>query len=214
MRGNTRERLVRTALELFWTRGYEATSLAEICEAAEVNPGSLYHFFPSKEGLLEAALDELEASIDEQLLRPAWEGVDDPIDRVFALLAAYRRSLETTACSYGCPIGSLSLELRDPSEGVRRRLVANFEAWRNAVQKCIEEAGDRLPPDNDPERLATFVLTTMEGGVMQARTHRSLQPFDRSVAELRRYLDYLLDASGPAAGDAEDHPPESSRNNG
>lgn len=198
MRASTRERLVRTALELFWTGGYEATSLAEICEAAEANPGSLYHFFPSKEALLEAALDELEASIGEQLLRPAWEGVDDPIDRVFALLAAYRRSLEVTACSYGCPIGCLSLELRDPPEGVRRRLVANFEAWRSAVRTRLEEAGDRLPPDTRPDRLATFILTTMEGGVMQARTYRSLEPFDRSVAELRRYFDHLLAASAPS----------------
>lgn len=193
---DTRERLVTAALELFSSRGYERTSLAEICRAAEVNPGSLYYFFPSKEKLLEATLDRLLETIEEGLLHPAWEGVTDPIERIFALLGAYRRALEATSFDYGCPVGSLSLEWRDPPEGVRVRLVANFDAWTAAVRRCLEEAVGWFPPGTDLDRLATFVLTTMEGGVMLARTHRDAAPFDRGVAALRDYFDRLVDRRG------------------
>lgn len=194
----TRDRLVSAATELFWSRGYEATSIAEICERARANPGSLYHFFSTKEALLGAVLDHLEERIDRDLLDPAWEGVEDPLERVFALLGAYRRALVATDLTYGCPIGGLALELREPSETVRRKIAANFAAWRAAVLACFQDAQDRFPPDTDLERLTTAVLTIMEGGVMQARTFRSIEPFDAGVALLRDHVDMLgrSDAGG------------------
>lgn len=188
----TRDRLVAAATELFWSQGYEATSIAEICERARANPGSLYHFFSTKEELLEAVLDHLEQRIDRDLLEPAWEGIDDPLERVFALLDAYRRALVSTDLTYGCPIGGLALELREPSEAVRRKIAANFTAWRGAVLACLQEAEDRFPPDTDLDRLATAVLTVMEGGVMQARTFRKIEPFDAGVALLRDHVDLLV----------------------
>ena len=193
---DTRTRLVDAALERFWFQGYEITSLAEVCRAARANPGSLYYFVPSKEELLEAALRRLEEGLGPGLLEPAWEGVEDPVEKIFALLAAYRRSLVATELRYGCPIGSLSLELRDPPEGVRQGLVENFSGWRAAVRECLEEARDRFPDATDLDALATFVLTTMEGGVMLARTFRDIEPFDESVASLRRHVELLTaDAS-------------------
>lgn len=187
----SRDRIVDAALELFWFEGFEQTSLATVCERAEVNPGSLYYFFPAKDQLLEAALDRLLESMDEQLLRPAWEGMDDPVERIFALLGAYRRSLEMTDFDYGCPIGSISLERRHPPPGVRERLAANFDAWTAAVRGCLQQARERIPPGTDPDALATFVLTTMEGAVMLARTYRSMEPFDQAVGCLRDYFGRL-----------------------
>ena len=54
----TRQRLVSTARELFYSQGYHATGVQQILRAAEVNSGSLYHFFGGKEDLLLAVLDE------------------------------------------------------------------------------------------------------------------------------------------------------------
>jgi len=60
-------------------------------------------------------------------------------------------------------------------------------------------AGERLPPETDRKALAEFVLTAMEGGVMQARTHRDVVYFDRVVAMLRDHFDMLaLQARGKA----------------
>ena len=188
MTAATRERILGVAMRLFWLKGYGATSIADILHEAGANAGSLYHFFPTKQDLLLAVLDRYRQGIGPMLLEPAWEGVEDPIERVFALLGRYRRSLADTECSYGCPIGSLALELHEPDPAVRELLSANFEGWVAAVQRCLDEAGDRLPADVDRRELAVFVLTTMEGGVMQARTHRTLETFDASVNRLRDYF--------------------------
>ena len=193
----TRGRILLAALQLFATKGYQSTSIADILQRAEAHSGSLYHFFPTKQDLLLAVLESYRDGIGPMLLAPAWQGISDPIERVFALLGAYRRALESTQCTYGCPIGSLALELHEPDPAVRELLAANFRGWVGHVRACFEAARERLPRGQDPEQLAVFALTTMEGAVMQSRTHRSLAAFDASVAALRDYLQRLeADARG------------------
>ena len=189
---DTRTRLVLTAMQLFWEKGYNSTSIADVLQSAKVNSGSLYYFFPGKSDLLVAVLDMYHDGIRPMLLEPAWEGIDDPIERVFALLARYRKSLIDTECFYGCPIGSLALELHEPDTPVRERLAKNFTAWIEAIEECLHEAKARLPKDLNRSELAQFVLTTMEGGVMQARTFRDVQYFDAAVRQLRGYFNRLL----------------------
>jgi TetR/AcrR family transcriptional regulator, transcriptional repressor for nem operon len=189
---DTRDRIVLTALELFAVKGYASTSVADILAAAEVNAGSVYHFFEGKQALLLEVLDTYRAGIEPMLLAPAWEGVDDPIERVFALLAAYRERLAQTECTYGCPIGSVALEMHEPDPPVRERLAANFAEWVAAVERCFEAAEDRLPAGVDRHALAVLALCTMEGGVMISRTDRTLDAFDQAVAAFRDYVDRLL----------------------
>jgi TetR/AcrR family transcriptional repressor of nem operon len=198
-RGDTRERIVRTAMELFRVKGYGSTSIADILSRTQANAGSLYHFFPGKQDLLIAVLDAYRDGIGPMLLEPAWAGEAGPIERVFALLATYRASLAATDCTYGCPIGSLALELHEADPAVRERLAANFDAWVAAVRGCYEAASDRFPEGMDFQALAELTLSVMEGGVMQARTHRDLARFDRGVAQLRRHIDFLTVKRGAFA---------------
>src|SRR4030095_9973964 len=122
----TRDRIVQAAMELFWRKGYGSTSIADILETAKVNSGSLYYFFKGKQELLVAVLEAYRDGIGPMLLEPSWGEVDDPVDKVFALLGTYRRLLVETDCFYGCPIGSLALELHEPDPEVRELLAANF----------------------------------------------------------------------------------------
>ena len=176
---------------MFAEKGYGTTSVADILKAAGVHSGSLYHLFPTKQALLLAVLDEYLEGIGPMLLEPAWAGVDDPVERVFALLAIYRHFLVETDFFFGCPIGSVALELHEPDPPVREKLAANFTAWKDAVAACLTEAESRLPGSVDASRLATFVLTTMEGAVVQARTYRSVEAFDASIECLRDYFERL-----------------------
>ena len=191
---DTRERLIEAAMELFAYQGYERTGLAQIARKAGALPGSLYYFFPTKEDLLAATLERRKELLYPDVLAPIWERVSDPIERVFGLLAGYRQMLAMTEFDHGCPIGNLVLELANDHPHVRRRLAENFDGWLAAVQRCFEEARERLPADVDPRRLAVFVLTTMEGAVMLARTYRDFEAYDAAVVSLREYVDRLLEA--------------------
>jgi AcrR family transcriptional regulator len=192
---DTKTRLILSAMKLFAEKGYGSTSVQDILREAEANAGSLYHVFATKQDLLVAVLTAYRDGIGPMLLAPAWTGVADPVERVFALLAAYRLMLERTDCLYDCPIGSLALELHEPDPAVRELLAANFSAWAGHVAACLDEASARLPADLDRAALGSFVLSVMEGAVMQARTHRDLAWFDRSVASLRDYFNRLETAA-------------------
>lgn len=195
MNADTRQRIVTTALELFWEKGFQSTSISDILSRTQLHSGSLYHFFPGKQDVLVAVLEAYRDGIEEWLLKPAWNGVDDPVERVFALLNGYRTQLVTTDCTYGCPIGNLALEISEPDPKIRELLAVNFANWTSAIERCLDAAGDRLPRDLDRRRLAEFTLTVMEGAIMQARTYRDIASFDRNVAVLRAHFDMLMDTA-------------------
>jgi TetR/AcrR family transcriptional repressor of nem operon len=189
---DTRGRILASAMELFAAKGYAQTSIDEVLRRSGAQSGSLYHFFPGKEDLLVAVLEAYRDGIDAMLFQPAWIGFDDPIERVFALLARYRMLIVASDCEYGCPIGGLALEMHKPRKSVRDRISANFAAWTDAVHRCYLDAADRFEAGTNLRDLAEFTLTTMEGGVMQARTFRDVNYFDRSVKQLRHYVQSLM----------------------
>ena len=191
MTRDTRQRIIHAAMELFWLKGYSSTSIADILSRSQVNSGSLYYFFPGKQDLLIGVLEAYRDGIRSMLLEPAWGDIGDPVEKVFALLARYRRSIVETGCEYGCPIGSLALELHEPDPAVRELLAANFSAWMSAVEGCFREASDRFEPGTEFRALAELTLSVMEGGVMQARTYRDVSYFDRGVEQLRKMIDAM-----------------------
>jgi AcrR family transcriptional regulator len=189
--GGTKARIVEHAMRLFWEHGYERTAIADIIAAAGVRSGSLYHFFATKEEVLIAVLEAYLDGLAPQVMDPAFAASDDPVERVFAVMAGYRRAIVSTDFRYRCPIGSLALEMQNASERARELVNRNFEQWRAAIAGCVRDAAPRLRDDVDPDSLASFVLTVMEGGVMQATAERDIARFDDSVRHLRSYFDSL-----------------------
>jgi TetR/AcrR family transcriptional regulator, transcriptional repressor for nem operon len=190
-RTGTKARIVEAAMRLFWEHGYERTAIADIVAAAGVRSGSLYHFFATKEEVLIAVLEAYLEGLAPQVMDPAFAASDEPVERVFAVLAGYRRAILTTDFRYRCPVGSLALEMQNASERARELVNRNFAAWRDAIAGCVRAAAPALREDVDPDSLAAFVLTVMEGGVMQATAERAIARYDDSVHHLRTYFDSL-----------------------
>ncbi|MBV9088136.1 MAG: TetR/AcrR family transcriptional regulator [Acidobacteriaceae bacterium] len=190
----TRERLIESARYLFWERGFAGTSMADLLAHAGANSGSFYHFFESKEALLRAVLETYLDGLRPAVVNPAFARTDDPLQRIFAILAGYRERILQTNSKYGCPLGRLALEI-DPENRPAHRLIAeNFRGWIGAVRECIDQMKHRLPPSTDADSLSTYVLAVMEGGVMLSRSYGSVEPFDRAVQQLREHFRLLLAA--------------------
>jgi TetR/AcrR family transcriptional repressor of nem operon len=190
MARDTRDRILDAASRLFSERGFDGTSVAEVLSAAGVRSGSLYHFFPSKEALAEAVLARCADRLGEALLDPAEAAAVDPVERVFALLALWRRRVEQGA-GWSDPTGLLAAELaaRRPAigrlaESYGARFVARVRGW-------LDAAGPRLPAGLDRDELAGFVQTVVEGATSQSRAAASLEPFDRAVRQLRLLFSLL-----------------------
>lgn len=189
---DTRERLVEVARDLFLIQGYNATGIAQILKTSGSNSGSLYHYFPTKEDLLLAVLEWYRDNIYEGLLKPVYDRIDDPIERIFGVLDGYRQLVQMLEFEYGCPIGNLALELSNSHPIARTMIRGNFENWVVSIQENLVAASSRLPEGVDIRSLALFTLTVMEGAVMLAKTYRSIEPFDTAVSQLRDHYDRLL----------------------
>jgi AcrR family transcriptional regulator len=189
---STRDRIVETAVRLFHEQGFAATGISTICREAGVNPGSLYYFFPSKDSLLEAVLVWYQEHLQPLVMGPVETTESDPLERLFKLLAWYRSLMVQTECRMGCPVGNLALEVSDTHPQARPLIDANFAGWSAAIHGWLQAAGDRLPAHVNRNALSRFVLTVMEGGLMQARAAANLGPFDDSVEQLRAYIDALV----------------------
>ncbi|MEW6364232.1 MAG: TetR/AcrR family transcriptional regulator [Acidobacteriota bacterium] len=189
----TRERILDAAFRLFHEQGYHATSVATILRAAGVNPGSMYHAFLSKEALLEDVLTYALDLLGPSVMEPVEAATGDPLDRVFLLMKQYREGMAQAGCRMGCPIGNLALEVSDHHPAARELIHRNFDGWTARVQGWLDAAGARLPRTIDRGCLARFVLTVMEGGLMQARAAGSPAPFDEAVGQLRELFRALED---------------------
>jgi TetR/AcrR family transcriptional repressor of nem operon len=188
----TRDRTIEAARQLFWERGYEVTTLAQVADRADVNSGSLYYFFRSKEQLLLAVLDRYVEMLFPMVVEPALKSTHDPVERIFALLQGYRQGLLRSGFVGGCPIGNLALEVSDSLPSARAKVALNFSNWRSWVEKLLLDAGEPLASEIDPHNMAAFVLAVMEGAVMQARAFRSIEPFDAAIETLRDYVRRVL----------------------
>jgi TetR/AcrR family transcriptional regulator, transcriptional repressor for nem operon len=192
MTNSTRDRLVEAARLLFWKHGYATTGIAQILKEADAGSGSLYYFFPTKEDLLLAVLEWYRENLWTAVVKPVFERVSDPIERIFGILDGYRRGLLSTNYQHGCPIGNLALELADKYPAARQLLAMNFTGWQSTIENCLVDAVGRLPESVNRDQLALFVLTTMEGAVMLARAYQNIDPYDAAVTQLRDYFDRLL----------------------
>jgi len=191
-KSDTRQRLLHAAMHLFWENGYAATGMAGLLKKANANSGSFYYFFESKEDLLRAVLDEYLENLEPVVVRPVLQTTPDPLERIFGILAGYRAKLLGTDCTYGCPIGRLALEIDPADKRAFKKIATNFDAWVGVIARLLEDLRDRLPRGANPRELAQFVLVTMEGGVMLSRAHRSIEPFDAAVRQLRNYFALLM----------------------
>ncbi len=198
-RTNTRERLIETAADLFCRQGYAHTGVNEIMQRARTTSGSFYHFFPTKEDLVLAVVDHIGGSLATGVFGADLAATSDPLERVFAVIDSCRRHLADNDFALGSPLGTLAAELSASHPQVRERLAGLFVGWTDRMEVLLEEAGDRLPDDLDRRALAEFILSALEGAVLQARARRNLAPFDATVAGLRRHLGVLASTPKPTA---------------
>ncbi len=196
---DTRQRLIEAAAQLVHSRGYNAVGVKEVCEAADANKGSFYHFFDSKEALMGAVLsqhrDRLRA-VREALPRDA-RGIEQlPMmydAAAFGIVAQYEKSGHVQ----GCPIGSVGAEIATQSETIRQAVAEALDEMISAIKELVERAveeGD-LARGTDAKALAQRLLAYVQGAILIAKSKND----PGVMQELRNgYLQLLgFDANNP-----------------
>jgi AcrR family transcriptional regulator len=175
------------AMQVFWQKGYEGASLADLTKAMGINRPSLYAAFGNKEELFRKVLDRYDngpaAYANEALNKPSARAVAERLLRGAADLQTGPHS------PAGCLMVQGALACGDEVNPIRQELMARRAAGEAAVRRRFERAkaeGD-LPPDSDPAALALYVATVIRGMAVQAAGGATRK-------ELRRVIQVALRA--------------------
>jgi AcrR family transcriptional regulator len=170
------------ALRVFWQRGYEGTTLADLTEAMGINRPSLYAAFGSKEALFRKAVDRYAegpaAYVREALTEPTARAVAERLLGAGIDMVTDRRNPR------GCFMVQAALTCGETADSVRRELAARRLVAEVAVRKRFQRAvadGD-LPADADAADLARYLVTVMRGMAVQAAGGASRSELRRVAA--------------------------------
>ena len=172
---DTRQRLLNSARDLLHSRSYGNVGVKEICDMAGVQKGSFYHFFPSKQELVLAVLDEFYLIMKEKVFTQAFRPELSPMQRLAALLEniyAFQKIIkEQTGMTLGCPYGNIASEMSTQDEVIRQRINSLFQQMEVAMQATLDEAVRKgeIAPCNTAAT-ATAMFSFMEGLMLLAKT--------------------------------------------
>jgi AcrR family transcriptional regulator len=182
-----RDQALERALDVFWRKGYEGASLADLTEAMGINPPSLYAAFGNKEQLFRAALDcytaKHDAMIERALARPKAR------DAIGVLLMTSADSLTDKSNPPGCLFVQGIAGSGEHAKCIRDQLTARRAANERMIRERLKRAkaeGD-LPEGADPAALSRYIATVTEGMAVQAAG-------GASRAELRRTAETAMAA--------------------
>jgi AcrR family transcriptional regulator len=161
------------ALHVFWAKGYEGTSIADLTEAMGINPPSLYAAFGNKEKLFKKALDRYETRRDE-IFEEAFAAptAREAIQRLLEDTAERLRGRDGPS---GCLMVQAALCGGEECDGVRKDLAGRRAQGEVLIRKRLERGkmeGD-LPKDVDLVGLARYLATVMQGMAVQAASGAS-----------------------------------------
>jgi TetR/AcrR family transcriptional repressor of nem operon len=178
---DVRRRLLAAGLDLVHARGFAASGVKDITDAAGVPKGSFYAYFPSKEAFAAAILEHYWADIEERLL-PILDADGAAQGRITRFFHALADEHEAGDFLLGCLIGNMSLELGGTSEPVRTELVSILDRWGAALAACVSD-GQRssggVRKDLDAGELASQLIEAWEGAALRGKVTRSRTPYDR-----------------------------------
>jgi len=184
-RGRNREALVEEGLRLLLDGGFQATGVQEITSACGVPKGSFYNYFESK---TEFGVEVLRAYAErsrEQLHR-ALAGPGRPIARLRALYEGWIEGMGECGFKGGCLVGNLTQEMADRDETFRTELETMHRAAQEAVAAVLREAREagEIPADEDPDRLAAFLVNSWQGALLRMKATGSAGPLREFVHQV------------------------------
>jgi AcrR family transcriptional regulator len=183
----TRQHIVETANRLFYRRGYNQTSFSDIADAAKIPRGNFYYYFKTKDDILAAVIDRRVDDI--RALLADWDAGDaDPRQRLRRFFDMVRGSGKDLA-RYGCPMGSLNIELGKAQPALKARARRMFDLFRDWISAQLRALGLR-----DPEPLALHLLGRAQGIAVVAQVYGDVTLLNAEVDQLEAFLDGLAPA--------------------
>lgn len=184
----TRQEIIRKAAPIFNQRGYVGAALSDLMKATGLEKGGIYRHFSSKEALAAEAFDyawreTLNARIHDL------DTISNTVDRLKQLVANFveRRGI----IPGGCPLLNTAVDTDDGNSILRERARKALRGWRSYIVSAIRAGikAREIRPRVDAKKLATLIISSLEGAIMVYRLERNEQALHGVQAHLDDYLE-------------------------
>ncbi len=191
----TRERIVRSAAELFNRQGYAATSVSDILASANIEKGGLYRHFSSKDALIAAAFTyAAETAAAHHSAR--WAGVT-MAERLGGVVASFGALVDAEPSAGpvggGCPLFNAAVESDDGDATLRAFASMALSRFHDAVAQMVRDgiAARSCRDSVDPDEVATVLVALLEGALVLTRVHGDRAHLARAAKHARAYIGTL-----------------------
>jgi len=184
----TRQEIIRKAAPIFNQRGYDGAALSDLMKATGLEKGGIYRHFDTKQQLAAEAFDyawrqTLDARIHDL------DTISNTVDRLKQLVTNFveRRGI----IPGGCPLLNTAIDADDGNSILRERARKALHGWRSYLISMIRagiKARD-IRPSVDAKKLATLIISSLEGAIMLCRLERSEEALRAIQIHLDDYLE-------------------------
>lgn len=191
----TKRKLVDAGVKLMRARGYNATTVDDICADAGVTKGGFFHYFKSKNDIAHTALTHFHEARMQSYEDAPFRKLADPLDRVFGRLDFVKASVGGDHhVTKGCLIGMFAQELAVTNPEIGGVCQNYFDRMVRDFSHDLAEAKDTHAPSAkfDPKAVAQFYLSVVQGSLMLAKIAGNNDVLRSNIEQFRSHLKFLF----------------------
>jgi TetR/AcrR family transcriptional repressor of nem operon len=186
-----KQHIIRKGLKALYLKGYNATGVKEITDAAGIPKGSFYNYFISKEDFALEAMRFFTGRELELMQQMLTESSTSPLDRIMGL---YRFKIDYLSnkggLSLGCFLCNITLEMADVSEAIALEATRCFTDEYAPVRACLQEAQEAgtLDLSRDLDQLTHLIRNSWLGALVIMKANKSSAPLEEFQVLLEKML--------------------------
>ena len=196
----TRERIMDLAYQAIVEKGFAATSIEELVEAAGITKSGFFYHFRDKNDLARQLFERFLAEDDgimETLETRARELSDDPLQSFLIFLNIYAQMMDDmNALHPGCMVATVTYQERMFDADVRQMNVDYLRKMRGRFVRWLDEIVEKNPPRIavEVEELADMLNVVVEGAIIQSKALRDESLMGKQTRQYRNYIKFLFGA--------------------
>jgi TetR/AcrR family transcriptional regulator, transcriptional repressor for nem operon len=196
----SRLKLLDASLRVMRTKGYNATRVEDLCEAAGVTKGSFFHHFDSKQEIGVAAADHWTATVSELFANAPYHQHTDPLQRVLAYIDFRKLLLAGPLPEITCLAGTLVQEIYDSDPLIRDACERCISSHAATLERDLAEAmaQRQLHAQWTAASLALHTQAVIQGALLLAKAKGDTRVAADSLDHLRRYIELAFSGSSSA----------------
>ena len=182
---NAREQILQTTCALLEKQGYHGTGLNEIVKESGAPKGSLYHYFPEGKEQITAEAVLQSGKITAERIRVELGESGSASKAVYDFVLKVADNVELSGFAAGSPLTAVAMETATQSERINLACREAYGMLQSAFNEKLVECGFTKSKSDD---LASFIVASIEGGIILSRTHHTANPLRLVAKQLKVVL--------------------------